>query len=296
LQGGVPSISAVDGTIQRAVPMVLIVPARGVMREMEPAVPDFSLLDRPQIRSVMFYPQPDRSPAPSGAHDVMIPAAHDVSLHARIYAGVADRPSIIFFHGNGELVSDYDDIATLYSRAGLNLVVSDYRGYGQSTGEPTYTTMMTDAHLVKSAILSELEGLGWQRGRYLMGRSLGALSALELAATDSSGVRGVILESGAASVRGWTRFVSPGEEAAWAELAEAQRQRIASIRLPLLTIHGASDQLIPVERAIETHETAGSVRKELLIVPGAGHNDLLAVGMRAYFDALSAFIAGCEAD
>jgi uncharacterized protein len=256
---------------------------------------DFSLLDRPQIRSIMFYPRRDRAPAPEGARDLFTTAADGVRLHIRIYAGAADLPSIVFFHGNGELVADYDDISLLYARAGLNLAVCEYRGYGQSDGDPTYTAMMADAHAVKAAALEALDGLGWRRGRYLMGRSLGALSALELAATDADGFRGLVIESGAGGLLGWARYIMPGEEAAWARLAEAQRERLTAIHLPLLTIHGQIDELIPVERALEVHEAAGSSVKELLVVPGAGHNDLLYVGMRAYFEALAMFIARCEA-
>jgi fermentation-respiration switch protein FrsA (DUF1100 family) len=155
--------------------------------------------------------------------------------------------------------------------------------------------MMSDAHAVKAAILEALERLGWRAGRYLMGRSLGALSALELAATDSAGIRGVIMESGASGLLGWARYVSPGQEAEWAALAEAQRERLAAVRLPLLTIHGAQDQLIPVERALEAHEAAGSNVKELLVVPGAGHNDILYTGMGPYFEALTNFVTRCEA-
>jgi alpha-beta hydrolase superfamily lysophospholipase len=258
-------------------------------------VVDFSLLDRSDIRDVMFYPRPDQSPPPAGAGDLQIRVPDGTQLHARIFEGRADRPTIVFFHGNGEVVADYNEIAKLYARVDLNLVVCEYRGYGRSTGTPSYTAMMADAHAANSAVLTELDRLGWQRGRYLMGRSLGALSALELASTDAGGFRGLILESGAGGLLGWARYVSPGDEAAWDALAEAQRQRLATIQLPLLTIHGEQDELIPVQRALEVHEMAGSETKDLLVVPRAGHNDLLFVGMGAYFQALTAFVARCEA-
>ncbi len=254
----------------------------------------FSMLDRPEIRSVMFYPQRIGSSPPAGARELFMPVAAEVRLHARIYGGAAERPTILLFHGNGEVVPDYDGLSSLYARYGLNLVVGDYRGYGQSTGTPSYTSMMADAHAVKAAVLAQLDALGWQHARLLMGRSLGALSAVELAATDAGGVSGLILESGAANLRGWVRFASPGEEPAWTALAEAQRERLATIQLPLLTIHGAEDELIPLDRALEAHEAAGSATKELLVIADAGHNDLLASGMTAYFEALSAFAARCD--
>ena len=99
---------------------------------------DFSPLDRPQIRSVMFYPRPDQSPAPAGGQDLFVPAADGAKLHARIYPGSESLPTIVFFHGNGEVVADYDEISLLYARFGLNFVACEYRGYGQSGGEPRY--------------------------------------------------------------------------------------------------------------------------------------------------------------
>jgi uncharacterized protein len=255
---------------------------------------DFSLLDSPQVRQIMFYPRAERTPSPAGGHELFVPVAGGFSVHARVYPGSPDKPTVVFFHGNGEVVADYDDISLLYSHAGLNLVVSDYRGYGESTGSPSYTTMMADAHAVKATTLAELNDLGWSKGRYLMGRSLGALSALELATTDAEGFRGVIMESGASGLLGWARYVQPGEERQWTELADAQHERLGNVRLPLLTIHGAQDQLIPVERALEAHEAAGSTVKQLLVVPGAGHNDLLYAGMRQYFEAIQSFVAQSE--
>ena len=167
---------------------------------------DFSLLDRPEIRSLMFYPRRERTSPPPGAIDLSVPVAESVSVHVRIHTGSPSQPTLLFFHGNGEVVSDYDSFAPIYAHYGLNFVISDYRGYGASQGEPSYTTMMADAHKIKDSVLARLDSLGWDRGRYLMGRSLGGLSALELAATDPSGLRGVIMESSAANLRGWTRF------------------------------------------------------------------------------------------
>ena len=256
---------------------------------------DFSLLDRPDILSFMFYPRPDRSPPPPGAEDLFVPVADGVQVHARVYPKARDLPTVLFFHGNGEVVADYDGIAPVYHHFGLNLVAADYRGYGASGGRPSFSAMMADAHAVKAACFTHLDAAGFQQGRYLMGRSLGALSAVELAATDAAGFHGLILESGAAGIRGWGRFTRPGDDAAaWERLRQAQRARFAAITLPLLSIHGAEDELIPVESAVEVQEAAGSADKQLVVIPDAGHNDLLAVGLHPYFEALTAFIARCE--
>ncbi len=252
---------------------------------------DFSLLDRPDIRAVMFYPQRASSPLPAGAADLMVPVAADIRVHVRLHLHEQAAPTVLFFHGNGEVVADYDDIAPVYAHFGMNLVVADYRGYGQSGGQPAFTWMLADAHLIKDAAFAELDAREYRGPRFLMGRSLGALPATELAATDARGFLGLILESGAAGIRGWSRFARPSEDqAAWQALAEAQRTRLAGITLPLLTIHGAWDELIPLDTALEVQQAIGSAEKELLVIDGAGHNDLMSVGIHQYFDALATFV------
>ncbi len=258
---------------------------------------DFSLLDRSDIRDVMFYPRPDRSPTPAGAENLHIEVEPGVRVHARLYPTSPEAPSVLFFHGNGEVVADYDTIAPIYHFHGLNLLVVDYRGYGRSGGRPSFTTMLADAHMIKAEAFAHLDSGGFTHGRYLMGRSLGALSAVELAATDAEGLRGLILESGAAGIRGWNRFVRPNEDSKpWEALHQVQLQRLSMVTLPLLSIHGMQDELISAESAVEVQGAVRSEDKQLVLIPEAGHNDLLAVGMRPYFGALTAFIARCEAE
>ena len=52
-----------------------------------------------------------------------------------------ERPTILFFYGNGETAADYDNIAPIYNQVGLNFFVADYRGYGQSGGSPSFCSM-----------------------------------------------------------------------------------------------------------------------------------------------------------
>src|SRR5262249_157568 len=88
----------------------------------------------------------DSSRAPQGAADHLIQGAPGVSLGARHYRGDIGSPTILYFHGNGEVVGDHDSIAPLYHRAGLDLFVVDYRGYGRSGGKPSFAALVEDAH------------------------------------------------------------------------------------------------------------------------------------------------------
>jgi alpha-beta hydrolase superfamily lysophospholipase len=109
-----------------------------------------SLLDHPDILMVLFHPRPEwqASPTPINARDLMIPVTEGISIGGRFHFNQRSSPNLLFFHGNGEIVADYDDIAPLFNNIGLNFLAVDYRGYGRSTGKPTVTAMLRDSHLI----------------------------------------------------------------------------------------------------------------------------------------------------
>ena len=84
---------------------------------------DYSALDTPEILSFIFYPRGDYTRTPTNASDHSIPVDNDASISCRFYTHSQGSPSIIYFHGNGEVVSDYDYIAPMYSELGINLFV-----------------------------------------------------------------------------------------------------------------------------------------------------------------------------
>jgi hypothetical protein len=79
-------------------------------------MPDYSKIDVPEVLSYVFYPRDESGPCPKYAFDHFIPVAETVALHCRFYEQDKNdsRPWILYFHGNGEVVSDYDEIALFY--------------------------------------------------------------------------------------------------------------------------------------------------------------------------------------
>lgn len=259
-----------------------------------PPPADYRLLDAPQISAAMFYPRRLAAPPPPGSRNVPVDAGDGVTLVCRWHPLANARAAVLFFHGNGETAPEYDDLAPVYHQFGMSLFVAEYRGYGMSDGHPSFSTMIADAARIADAFHALLDAEPDAGGavRVLMGRSLGALSAVRLAADDGGRFGGLVLESGAAGVRGWSRFASPTDApAAWEALRQRQVESLRSITLPLLTIHGAWDELIPLDTALEVQSLIGSSVKELVVIPNAGHNDLLARGPDRYFGAIAAFVA-----
>ncbi|MGZ3536578.1 MAG: alpha/beta hydrolase [Thermodesulfobacteriota bacterium] len=148
----------------------------------------------------IFYPRKDSTPCPSNSFDLSVPVGEGVSISCRFLVGYHEWPWILFFHGNGEVVSDYDEISPFYHQNKINLVVADYRGYGASTGVPTLTDLVQDAHFIFKGVKEELTRRNLRKDLWVMGRSLGSISALELAYHHQGEMKGVIIESGFPSV------------------------------------------------------------------------------------------------
>jgi alpha-beta hydrolase superfamily lysophospholipase len=253
---------------------------------------DYSLLDQPQILQFVFYPREDYSPPPRNAVDHSVPVQKDVSIGCRFYPTSKNAPSILYFHGNGEVVSDYDDVAPFYNRFNINLFVADYRGYGQSGGMPSFSNTVADSHVVFEYFRDTMKAAGYTGSLFVMGRSLGSLSATELAASYPMDLKGLIIESGFASAGKFLRYLDTFSSfTRLDEFEKANLDKLRSIAIPVLIIHGEWDEIIPFEQAEIFYQNVGSKDKRLLRILHAGHNDIMLAGLEQYFQAIKEFVS-----
>jgi pimeloyl-ACP methyl ester carboxylesterase len=254
-------------------------------------MPIYAAIDQSSLLDLLFYPRRDFTPPPEGTFDLFSLVDEGISVQIRFYPHDAANPWILFFHGNGEVVSDYDGIAPFYDRIGVNLAVADYRGYGASGGRPTFTHLVHDAHLLLGAVKKELSQKSLSGGLWIMGRSMGSISALELGYHYSDQIQGLIIESGFASV---TRLIKhlglPSRGIALEPIENEHRNRIREIFLPALIIHGEFDHLVPLQEARDLLTYLGTANKELVIIPGADHNNVMFFSAGQYFGAIHQFI------
>lgn len=254
---------------------------------------DYSRIDLPQLLEYVFYPRRSSEEPPPDALDFTVQVDPDVHVGCRFYQGDPSWPTILFFHGNGEVASDYDDMSPLYLAKNLNLLVADYRGYGQSGGSPTLTDAAKDCHAILTRSMEVIEERGMNRDLVVMGRSLGSISALELAASHADTLKGVIIESGFTCILsivfhlglplGGTFDNLEGIESA----CEAMARRVT---IPALVMHGDEDTLVPVKEAKKLYDILGSPDKRLVIIEDAEHNTIAFVDIDRYFDEIQDFV------
>lgn len=251
---------------------------------------DLSFLDQPWIQRLVFFPRKDdqTEPMKKNAKNHFIEVEEGISIGCRLYEAIKDNPTILYFHGNGEIVSDYDYIAPLFNNIGVNLFVCDYRGYGLSDGEPTVTDMISDAHILFESFKKILKDGGYNDNFFIMGRSLGSLSAIELASSYPKEMKGVIIESGFAGVLILLSRFNVNVDSL--EGKEGMREKIKKIDIPALVIHAQNDHLIPLFIGKEIYNSLASKDKRMVIIPNADHNDLMVVGMDLYFSEIRKFV------
>jgi hypothetical protein len=252
-------------------------------------------LDGPEVSETLFYPRSSRNEPVSreGVRDILIPVGEGVSVGARYHIVDKEAPSILFFHGNGEIVEDYEDIAFLYIRRGLNFLPVDYRGYGRSTGRPSVSAMLRDAHVVLEYTRKWLQLNGCTGPLIVMGRSLGSAPALELAESYPERIDGLIIESGFAHSQTILNLVGIDMKRAGIGEQEAFRhlEKIAGYAKPTLVIHAEFDHILPFSDGEDLYRASRSPEKRFLKIPGADHNSIFMVGLSDYLEAVGEFAA-----
>lgn len=255
---------------------------------------DYSRLDQPAVLGRLFCPRREEPGiTPDGSVDLELEVEGEVCVGARLHlAEELTGANILLFHGNGETVRDYDEAGSLFRGLGISFLVVDYRGYGWSGGTPTATNLVRDCYPVFDRLREFLAAAGRTGPLAVMGRSLGSACALELAAFRSGDFAGLIIESGFA----WTMPVleSLGVDVAALGLTENEGfgnlLKIKTYHKPVLIIHAMNDEIIPLSHAGELQAECPAQARELQMVPGAGHNDIMTRTGKMYFEVIKRFV------
>lgn len=257
---------------------------------------DYAILDRPEILAYLFHPRQEwnEHEESSSAQDVMIPVEPDVMVGARFHMTGKPFPNILFFHGNGEIVADYDELGPIYNQMGINFLPVDYRGYGRSSGTPTVSAMMKDCHSIFDYVDSWLREKGYTGSMIVMGRSLGSASALELADTHGEKIAGLVIESGFAYTGPLLRLLGadPDRLGYKEEKGFGNVDKIKRFKKPTLIIHAERDHIIPFSDGEAFYNASPAMDKTFLKISNANHNDIFSRGISEYLNAVKTLVMG----
>jgi pimeloyl-ACP methyl ester carboxylesterase len=246
-----------------------------------------SVLDHPIISQRYFFPRGDRFADP------LLVEVDGGRLACALREARPGAPLVVHFHGNGEVVGDWlEGFPEWLASLGWSVLLSEYRGYGMSTGQPLLGAMLDDVERVVAA-----SGVPPERIVFF-GRSVGSLFAVH-AVERFPRAAGLVLESGIADVLERVLLrASPRELGVTAEALEAavrerldQRRKLAAYRGPLLVLHSRFDGLVDVAHGEALAAAAGGP-VTLRIFDRGDHNSILAENGDAYRRAVAEFLGG----
>ena len=238
----------------------------------------------------IFFPRP--SYKAKDKDDYLVEVEDDIYVSFRLFLKDKKFPTILFFHGNAELSSEYDDIASCYHRHNLNFIVADYRGYGLSTGSPNRDNLHTDSICIFKFINSFLDKNDYNNKKIIMGRSLGSASAAEIISKHEDDIDGCIIESGFATELPLMEIlgIDPNVINYRPEDGFGNHAKFSNFRGPLFIIHAKEDHIIPLNEAELIYNDSASDSKELWAINHANHNDILIHTGQDYFRRVKLFI------
>lgn len=217
--------------------------------------------------------------------DVWLETADGVKISGWFIPATQPRATLLFFHGNAGNISHRLDSIETFHRLGLNTLIIDYRGYGQSEGSPTEAGTYLDAEAAWRYLVEERQIPAAEI--IIFGRSLGGAVAAWLAQQHPPGA--LILES---------TFTSAPDVAAQAYPFLPARQltrihyntlaRLPEIKTPVLIVHSPHDEVIPYSHSQKLLATANEP-KEFLQLNG-GHNNGFLISTLAYEAKFAAFV------
>jgi fermentation-respiration switch protein FrsA (DUF1100 family) len=248
-------------------------------------------------RSFLYFPSPTvASPAESGVSEMQVvelETGDGLALRSWYRPAAEGNPTIVYFHGNAGHVGYRGLRVRPYFKAGLGVLLVEYRGYGGNPGEPTEAGLYEDGRAAMRFLAAQ--GVG-SRSTILYGESLGCGVAVQIAAEHAeqrNNVAAVIVEAPLSSVTDVGAHHYPYLPVRWLLKDRFEtRAKIAKIGAPLLVVHGTEDRIVPLRFGRSVFEAAAEP-KEALWIYGGGHEDLERSGLHsAVFDFLSRHVSG----
>lgn len=241
---------------------------------------------------LVFYPQLDRAlsatPAQIGLpfEEVQMKAADGVELHGWYVPVAKPRGTVLFTHGNAGNISHRLDYVAMFHRLGYNLLIFDYRGYGNSSGAPSEPGTYLDAGSAW-AYLTQIKHEPACRIA-LFGESLGGAVAAQLAAQHQPAA--LVLASSFTSVPDLGQQFYPWLPVRWlARIRYDTRASLQQAHVPLLVAHSPQDEIIPYAHG-QALFAAARAPKTFLDLAG-GHNDGFIFMRESWVGTLRDFLA-----
>ena len=178
-----------------------------------------------------------------------------------------DSATMLFCHGNGGNISHRLDSIQTFLNMGFNVLIFDYRGYGNSSGKPSEKGTYLDAmaawmHLTRDKEIRPERII-------VFGRSLGGAVATKLATEVNPGA--LVIESTFTSAPDMAAKMFPFLPVRLVcRFKYDSLSRMKKIKCPILIAHSPEDEMIPAPHGQRLFEAANEPK--LFVEMSGDHN------------------------
>ena len=241
-----------------------------------------------------------RSPSEYGwdYEELNLRTKDEVLLHGWFIKQAKDAehcPTFIMFHGiGGNIGARLPYIKHLYEKSHVNVIIIDYRGYGNSQGSPSEKGIEIDA---ETTLDWALDNPTVDNSKiFIHGRSLGGGVAINLCSKRQNDIQGLIIENTFKSFNHVASGFLPSIlkliphllcRRFWPSI-----KHIKHLRIPILFVSGRKDRLISYKQMDELYDKAvKSVYKIKCEIPNGKHGGTWKVDLKKYFKYMNEFLS-----
>ena len=238
----------------------------------------FQLSSLAQYDNMFYYPQKNEKAGYKlpPHEDIYLEADHD-TLHC-VFLKAKGKPvaTILYIHGNSGNITAYDNILTALVNGGFQVFITDFRGYGKSTGTPSHLNIAKDGQMVFDYLINRPDVKNTKLVVY--GASIGTQLAAKLAKDNQDKVSALVLEDGMSSFTDMALLTRPKSQH---ELIRrdvtSPYSSIEDVKLidnmPKLIMHAKNDRVVPFTQGQAVFESAKEPK--VFLETEGGHLDAM---------------------
>jgi fermentation-respiration switch protein FrsA (DUF1100 family) len=238
-------------------------------------------------RRLIYFPTagvPQLATTLPGARLIQINTSDGLTLSGWLLPAPHSAGAVLVLNGNAGNRADRAPLARALFDRGYEVLIFDYRGYGENEGTPSEEGLALDAE----AALAALAEVATSDRLILFGESLGAAVAARLAVTSPPAA--LVLRSPFPSLQAVAAVHYPYLPTRFLLRDRYDTlQAVAVIKSPILVVAGSSDSIVPTDLSRAVYEAA-LPNAHWALIENADHNDPALSFDQPLFDVVDRFL------
>ena len=214
----------------------------------------------------VFFPIDERPDEPIDGifETIKLKAADNTSINHYLFKPAQEhKATILAFQGSGSKVVNWFKVVKPFVEDGYQVFMMDYRGFGESKGGASHSTVAQDASDALTFLANRQDVKG--KPLYVLGQSYGGQLAIYVAHKHSALIDALIIEGTFSSFSDEAAYSSPFFVRPLVKVIFSEpyvsKELIAEIDKPALIIHSRDDKVVPFSMAQTLFNNAKGVKK-----------------------------------